>query len=299
MGKQLALIWLDQQHPLLATSDTVKVGAAYGSRWRRGLANNQTHLHPFTTSRAGLPSLTFSAACVPDHAVVRATICGLACIERAIAHTSRARSNPTRLRFSQRRFFGTSTSLSFFQPPWESRKVEHKQKGNDGGRPPTHPWVRVLYEKPPNSWDSQLCNRPALAVSSQPFGVIGGRQGLLPLRCRRSPSYCCTRLFDDPAGVTVRPASSSPDTSIRVRRPIGGADREHWSRGLRSVVEEVLEEVLFDAEAGVRYVITDKTVRGGEAVKQSMSQSRAPLSYHLLRRFRVSKTVESSGLRRG
>jgi len=27
MGKQLALIWLDQQHPLLATSDTVKVGA--------------------------------------------------------------------------------------------------------------------------------------------------------------------------------------------------------------------------------------------------------------------------------
>jgi len=73
----------------------------------------------------------------------------------------------------------------------------------------------------------------------------------------------------------------------------------HRSRGLRSVVEEVLEEVLFVAEAGVRYVITDKTVRGGEAVKQSVSQTRAPLSYHLLRRFRVSKTVESSGLRRG
>ena len=48
----------------------------------------------------------------------------------------------------QRRFFGTSTYLSFFQPPWESRKVEHKQKGNDGGRPPTHPWVRVLTKSP-------------------------------------------------------------------------------------------------------------------------------------------------------
>ena len=38
---------------------------------------------------------------------------------------------------------------------------------------------------------------------------------------------------------------------------------------MRSVVEEVLEDVLFDAEAGVRYVITDRTVRGGEAVRQS------------------------------
>ena len=32
-----------------------------------------------------------------------------------------------------------------------------------------------------------------------------------------------------------------------------------------------MEGVLFDAEAGVRYVITEKTVRGGEAVKQSMT----------------------------
>ncbi len=68
---------------------------------------------------------------------------------------------------------------------------------------------------------------------------------------------------------------------------------------MRSVIEEVMEGILFDVEAGVRYVISDKTVRGGEAVKQSMSQSRALLSYHLLRRFRVSKTIESSGLRRG
>ena len=59
---------------------------------------------------------------------------------------------------------------------------------------------------------------------------------------------------------------------------------------MRSVVEEVLEEVLFDAEAGVRYVVTDKTVRGGEAVKQSMTQPRAPLSWHVLRRLAAGKT---------
>ena len=50
------------------------------------------------------------------------------------------------------------------------------------------------------------------------------------------------------------------------------------------MVEEVLEAVLFGAEAGVRFVITEKTVRGGEAEKQSMSQTRAPLSWHVLRR---------------
>ena len=61
------------------------------------------------------------------------------------------------------------------------------------------------------------------------------------------------------------------------------------ARGLRSVVEEVLEGVLFDAEAGVRYVITDKTARGGEAVRQSMNQPKAPLSWHVLRRMRVEK----------
>ncbi len=56
------------------------------------------------------------------------------------------------------------------------------------------------------------------------------------------------------------------------------------TRGLRSVVEEVLEGVLFDAEAGVRYFVTDGTVRGGEAVKQRMEDSGAPLSGHVLRR---------------
>ena len=50
---------------------------------------------------------------------------------------------------------------------------------------------------------------------------------------------------------------------------------------------EVLEGVLFDPEQGVRYVITEITVRGGEAVTRSMTQPRAPLSAHLWRRLRV------------
>ena len=44
---------------------------------------------------------------------------------------------------------------------------------------------------------------------------------------------------------------------------------------------------------GGRYVITDKTVRGGEAVKQSMRQTRAPLSKHLMRRFATRRNGES------
>ncbi len=60
------------------------------------------------------------------------------------------------------------------------------------------------------------------------------------------------------------------------------------ARGLRSVVEAVLEGVMFDPEPGVRYVITDKTVRGGEVVRQSMSQTRAQLSWHLLKRRSVA-----------
>src|SRR5208337_130757 len=47
-------------------------------------------------------------------------------------------------------------------------------------------------------------------------------------------------------------------------------ERGTGARGLRSVIEEVLEGVLFEVEAGVRYVVTEKTVRGGEAVKQSL-----------------------------
>ena len=68
------------------------------------------------------------------------------------------------------------------------------------------------------------------------------------------------------------------------------------ARGLRSVVEEVLEGVLFDAEAGVRYIVTDKTVRGGDPVRQSMSQPRAPLSWHVLKRFASRRNAQSPGL---
>ena len=44
------------------------------------------------------------------------------------------------------------------------------------------------------------------------------------------------------------------------------------------------------SKAGVRYVVTDKTVRGGEAVKQSITQTRAPLSWYVLRRLAAGKT---------
>ena len=39
-------------------------------------------------------------------------------------------------------------------------------------------------------------------------------------------------------------------------------ERGTGARGLRSVVEEVLEGVLFDVEAGVRYVITEQDGAG-------------------------------------
>jgi ATP-dependent Clp protease ATP-binding subunit ClpX len=71
-------------------------------------------------------------------------------------------------------------------------------------------------------------------------------------------------------------------------------ERGTGARGLRAVVEEVLEAVLFDVEAGMRYVITDRTVRGGEAVRQSLSQQRAPLSWHVLRKMRVEKSDHPS-----
>ncbi len=67
-------------------------------------------------------------------------------------------------------------------------------------------------------------------------------------------------------------------------------ERGTGARGLRSVVEEVLEGVLFDPEPGARYLVTEKTVQGGEAVKQSMTQPRAPLKVHLLRRFGARKS---------
>ena len=65
-------------------------------------------------------------------------------------------------------------------------------------------------------------------------------------------------------------------------------ERGSGARGLRAVVEEVVEEVLFDVEAGVRHIVTEETVRGGEAVKQSIGETRAPLSGHVMRRVSVS-----------
>jgi ATP-dependent Clp protease ATP-binding subunit ClpX len=67
-------------------------------------------------------------------------------------------------------------------------------------------------------------------------------------------------------------------------------ERGTGARGLRSVVEEVLEAVLFDVEPGARYLVTEKTVQGGEAVRQSMSQKKGPLSWHVLRRLAAGKT---------
>ncbi len=55
------------------------------------------------------------------------------------------------------------------------------------------------------------------------------------------------------------------------------------------MVEEVLEAVQFEVEAGVRYIINEQAVRGGEPVKQSMTQTRAPLSWHVLRRLASGK----------
>ena len=56
------------------------------------------------------------------------------------------------------------------------------------------------------------------------------------------------------------------------------------------MVEEVLEPVMFDPEPGVRYVVNEKTVKGGEVVRQSMNQVRAPLSSYLWRRHRTTRT---------
>ena len=73
-------------------------------------------------------------------------------------------------------------------------------------------------------------------------------------------------------------------------------NRGTGARALRAVVEEVLEGVLFDPEPGVRYVITDKAVRDGEPVRQSMTQPRAPLSWHVLRRIASRRNAQSPGL---
>jgi ATP-dependent Clp protease ATP-binding subunit ClpX len=67
-------------------------------------------------------------------------------------------------------------------------------------------------------------------------------------------------------------------------------ERGTGARGLRSVIEEVLEPVMFEVEAGVRFVITEKTVSNEEAVRQSLSVPMAPLSAQVLRRLMVRKS---------
>jgi ATP-dependent protease Clp ATPase subunit len=66
-------------------------------------------------------------------------------------------------------------------------------------------------------------------------------------------------------------------------------ERATGARELRSVIEEVLEVVFFDVEVGNTYVVIDKTVRGGEAVRQRMSQPKAPLGYHVMQRLAIGK----------
>ncbi len=70
-------------------------------------------------------------------------------------------------------------------------------------------------------------------------------------------------------------------------------NRGTGARGLRAVIEEVLEAVMFDVEAGVSYVITDKAVRGGEPVKQSMTHTRALLRYRVLKRFKDKGALDA------
>jgi ATP-dependent Clp protease ATP-binding subunit ClpX len=71
-------------------------------------------------------------------------------------------------------------------------------------------------------------------------------------------------------------------------------ERGTGARGLRSVMEEVMEPVMFEVEAGVGYVITERTVRGGVPIKQSMTQTAAPLSSRVLRRLATSRNAAKS-----
>jgi ATP-dependent protease Clp ATPase subunit len=57
-------------------------------------------------------------------------------------------------------------------------------------------------------------------------------------------------------------------------------ERGTGARGLRLVVEEVMEGVLFEVEAGIRYVVNEQ-VRSGEAVRHSMAVPRATLGSYL------------------
>jgi ATP-dependent Clp protease ATP-binding subunit ClpX len=118
----------------------------------------------------------------------------------------------------------------------------------------------------------------------QQFGLIPELIGRLPVIASLDPLG-----LDDLARILLAPKGSIIQ---QFRKLVGfhGADlvvtkaaveeiakialeRETGARGLRAVVEEVLEPVLFE-----------ETVRGGMAIKQSMSKAQSPLRLHLMRR---------------
>jgi hypothetical protein len=49
--------------------------------------------------------------------------------------------------------------------------------------------------------------------------------------------------------------------------------------------------VTFDAEAGVSYVITDRTIHDGEMVRHRVEQMGAPLNAHLRLRIRTTNSL--------
>ena len=74
------------------------------------------------------------------------------------------------------------------------------------------------------------------------------------------------------------PISDQPFAKIAMVRGVG-------ARGLRAVVEEVLETVACRGSG----IVNKQTIRGGEAVDRTMSQPTSPMDDHKLRRFRAGK----------
>ena len=48
--------------------------------------------------------------------------------------------------------------------------------------------------------------------------------------------------------------------------------REKGARGTKAVVEGVVEGVMYEVEPGMRYVITERTVRGGKTVRRGWTR---------------------------
>ena len=140
--------------------------------------------------------------------------------------------------------------------------------------------------------------RHVLPADLEWFGLIPELIGRLPIIAHLAPLS-----VDDLARILTQPRGSLI-AQYRKLVQFHGADlvvtdqavkeiasvaleRGTGARGLRSVVEEVLEGVLFEAEAGVRYVVTEVTVRGGKAVRRNTSQAAAPLSKRMSGRLKV------------